>query len=178
MIIIMGIAGAGKGTQGHLLADRGYTLISTGELFREAMASGKYPELLQGRLVSDEETIQILNDTIAKLHPDEEFILDGFPRNVAQTRWVLDQIESGKLGSPVIIHLILSKEASRERLKLRHRPDDTEEAINRRFEIYDHETKPILNLFEEHGLRVCDIDADRSIEAVHQSVVKCIEAKA
>lgn len=175
----MGIAGAGKGTQGHMLAEaRGYALISTGELFREAMASGKYPEILQGKLISDQETVQILNEALEKLAPGEDFILDGFPRSMSQAQWVVQEIKSGRFGRPVIVHLIISKEVSRERLKLRHRPDDTEEAINRRFDIYERETGPIIELFEKNALPVCNIDADHAIDQVHQAILQCIDAKA
>lgn len=175
MIILMGIAGAGKGTQGHLLAEeRGCPVVATGELFRAAMAEGKYQEMLEGKLIGDKETIAVLDDALNNIDLSKGFILDGFPRNVTQAEWLIEQIKEGRFTKPIVLHLVVSKEVTRERLKLRHRPDDTEQAINWRFDHYERTVNSILDTFREHGVPVCNVDAEQSIEAVHASVLKCI----
>ncbi len=175
MIVIMGIAGAGKGTQSKLLAEeRGWAWISTGELFRAAIADGKYPDYFRGKLISDEETINLLTEALHKLDHSKEVILDGFPRNSSQTKWLLSESGNKHCGEIIVIRLLISKEATLERLKLRHRVDDTEEAIHQRFRDYDSESGPIVSLFEEHGTRIYSVNADQTVEQVHQSILRCL----
>jgi adenylate kinase len=171
----MGIAGAGKGTQSKLLAEeRNWAWISTGELFRAAIAGGKYQDYFKGKLISDNETIELLNDAFKQVREGQEIVLDGFPRNASQTEWLIAQAGSKHCGKITVIHLHISKAATLERLKLRHRIDDTDEAINQRIRDYEHESGPVVELFKHHEIRVCDIDADQSVEQVHQSVLQCL----
>lgn len=175
MIIIMGLAGAGKGTQGHLLADeRGCPLVSTGEIFRAAMAEGKYQEMLEGKLISDQETITVVDDALSRIDVSKGFILDGFPRNVVQTEWLVEQIKKGRFTKPIVLNLVVSKEVTRERLKLRHRPDDTDQAINQRFNDYERAVTPIMDTFRGAHVPVCNVDAAQSVDDVHASILKCI----
>jgi adenylate kinase len=175
MIVFMGIAGAGKGTQSQLLTqERGGVWISTGELFRAAIANGKYPDYFKGKLISDSDTIELLTEAFHKVDPGQEIVLDGFPRNLSQTKWLIDQAGTKNCGKITVMHLHISKEVTLERLKLRHRIDDTDEAIHQRFKDYESESGPIVALFKQHGIQVCDIDGDNTVEEVHRSVLQCL----
>ena len=82
MIILMGVAGAGKSMQGRMFADEhGYAWISTGELFRVLVTGKRRQQMLEGKLLSDEEVIQLIDKTLKQMvDTNQEFLLDGFPQ--------------------------------------------------------------------------------------------------
>src|SRR5258708_5206844 len=97
MIILMGVAGSGKSMQGRLLADEaGYPWLSTGELLRVLITGRRRHEMLEGSLLSDEEVINVVNTVLGLIDLSQEFVLDGFPRTVTQSEWVLDQVKRGR----------------------------------------------------------------------------------
>lgn len=177
MILLMGIAGSGKGTQGQLLAEKlGYRLLSMGDVVRQHASAEQRRRMLAGQLLSDEEVIALLQQTLTELTDGVEVILDGFPRTVGQAQWLLDEATAGHFQLKAAIHLVASKEAVKARLLNRARADDVEEAIEKRFAEYERSTTPILDWLSSHGVNVMNIDAERSIEAVHQDLVKQLAA--
>lgn len=176
MILLMGVAGAGKSMQGRILADEhGYAWISTGEILRVLVTGKRRQEMLQGKLLSDDEMITILDRVLDVIDTEQEFVLDGFPRTVKQADWLLRQVEEGRFKLAAVINLVASKEVILERLKLRGRPDDTEEAIGERFKEYEAVTRPILNHFKEKKVRVHEINADRDPRAIHDDILEVID---
>jgi adenylate kinase len=176
MIILMGVAGAGKSMQGKLLADeRGYAWISTGEILRVLVTGRRRQEMLEGKLLSDDEVTVILDKVLELVDVEEEFVLDGFPRTIPQADWLIEQVAEGRLGLTAVIHLAASEKVVRERLMQRGRLDDTAEAISKRFKEYQAVTLPILNHFRQEGVRVCDIDAAQDPKDVFVEVLKCID---
>ena len=93
MILLMGLIGTGKSTQGHILAERlKCPWVSTGELLRANLTASQKKQILAGKLVSDEEMYGIVENEFKKLGASKnEFILEGFPRTVAQTRWIINK---------------------------------------------------------------------------------------
>lgn len=176
MIILMGVAGAGKSLQGKLLADEhGYAWISTGELFRVLVTGKRRQQMLAGKLLSDDEVIKLIDKTLKQLvDTNQEFLLDGFPRTKVQADWLLDQIQQGRLKAPTIFNFLVTPEIVKERLLKRGRQDDTEAAIKKRFAEYETTTRPILDYFRQHDLEVHDVDADREPEAVHADILKIL----
>lgn len=174
MIILMGVAGAGKSLQGKLLADEsGYAWISTGELFRVLVTGKRRQQMLAGKLLSDDEVIELIDKTLKQMvDTEQEFLLDGFPRTTVQADWLLEQIKKGRLKTPTIFNFVVTPEVVKDRLLKRGRQDDTEAAIQKRFHEYETITRPILDYFKEHGLEVHDIDADREPEVVHKDILK------
>lgn len=178
MILLMGLAGAGKSTQGRLLADYfGFAWISTGELLRVLVTGKRRQEMLEGRLLSDDEMTNIMDKVFALINTSEEFVLDGFPRTLPQAEWLLSQADNGRLDISVVLNLLVERDTVRGRLKLRGRLDDTDEAIERRFEEYDHVTVPIFNLFKERQVKICEIDASQSPNAVHRDIIKRLQGQ-
>jgi adenylate kinase len=168
MIIFMGVAGSGKSSQGRQLADEhGLPWLSTGEFLRMLIAGDKRKEMVAGKLLSDNEIITLVRKIFTIVNTEEEFILDGFPRTVAQADWLLNEIKHGQLQVSVVIHLEASEEVVTQRLLGRGRQDDTEEAIRARFEEYEKQDKPILESFKEAGIKVIDINADKPVAEVH-----------
>lgn len=176
MIILTGVAGSGKSMQGKMFADEhGYAWISTGEILRVLVTGKRRHEMLQGKLLSDSEVITILDTVLNLIDPKQEFVLDGFPRTIPQTDWLLDQVHKGRLQLTAVINLDASEDIVRGRLIARGRRDDTEEAISERFAEYRSVTLPILEYFKKEGVHVYNIDASQGPRDVHDDILKCID---
>jgi len=175
MILMMGIAGSGKGTQGAKLAEQyGLTVISMGDAIKANLTDDQRQAILAGHLLNDQETIIILDKVLSELSDQDKVILDGFPRTQPQAEWLLEQAKTGRFTIDHIIHLVASQDAVLARLLNRARTDDTEEAIKKRFKWYHDSTEPILSWFADHDLTVSDINAEQSVEAVTADLVKLL----
>jgi len=176
MIVLMGVAGSGKSMQGRLQADEhGYAWISTGEILRVLITGKRRQEMLQGKLLDDNEMIKVLETVFGVIDTKREFILDGFPRTVVQADWLLENVDKGRFPLTAVIQLNASKDVVRERLKKRGRLDDTEEAITKRFDEYERVTIPIINHFKQLGVHVYDIDGANDPATVHKEITRIID---
>lgn len=175
MIILTGVAGAGKSMQGKMFADEhGYAWISTGEILRVLVTGKRRQEMLEGKLLSDEEVTHILGKIFELIDTKQEFVLDGFPRTIPQADWLLSQVRVGRFPLTAVVNLAASEEVVRKRLISRGRQDDTEDAIAKRFEEYRNVTLPILEHFKSEGVTVYDIDAAADPRTVHDAILKCL----
>ncbi|HET9174685.1 MAG TPA: nucleoside monophosphate kinase [Candidatus Saccharimonadales bacterium] len=175
MILLMGLPGSGKGTQGKMLADlHGMHLVSMGEIIRMYVTGEQRKRMLAGELLSDEEVIAILEKVLDTLPPDEECILDGFPRTIPQAEWLLKKLESRHTALKCIIHLTASPEAVKARLKARGRMDDKDEVIEERFREYDRLTRPLFEWFTSQHIAVVEINAERPVQQVSDDIVQHI----
>jgi adenylate kinase len=185
-ILILGPQGSGKGTQAARIADE-YSIahVSTGDMFRAAMAAGT-PLGLQikpiydgGELVPDELTIGLIRERLAEPDARAGFVLDGFPRNAAQAKALDELLE--ELGRPldVVLELQVADEICIQRMLKRaeeeSRVDDTPEAIARRLEIYHRETAPLVDHYLPTG-RVVGIHGAGTIEEVWTEIQEALEA--
>src|SRR4051812_40564897 len=117
MILLMGIAGSGKGTQGKMLADKlGYHLISMGDVLRMYITGKKRQRMLAGELLDDKQIIKIIDRVFSTLRDDDEVVLDGFPRTIPQAEWLLEQAKTGRFRLDKAFHLVASREAVKKRL--------------------------------------------------------------
>jgi adenylate kinase len=159
-LVILGRQGSGKGTQCLRLVEHYGTLhVSTGDMLRAAVADGselgKKAEAIMnaGGLVSDEIMNGIVAERLAK--PDitkRGVLLDGFPRTVVQAE-ALERI-LGKSGIDAAINLDVPVSVVTERMLARGRTDDTTEAIARRLSLYDEQTAPLIEWFDDRGVLV------------------------
>lgn len=176
MILLMGIAGSGKGTQGKMLADdRGFHLISMGEVLRMYVTGEQRKKMLSGGLLDDKEIITIVDKVLATIPDHEEVLMDGFPRTIPQAEWLLEQIKQGRFELKQGFHLVASEEAVKARLMNRGRIDDTEEAIAARFQEYQRQTHPLITWLRDHDINIIDIDAERSAETVNEEIVQFLD---
>jgi adenylate kinase len=176
-LIMLGPPGAGKGTQAERFArEEGIPKISTGDILREAVAEGSPLGRLAkeamdaGRLVSDEVMIGIVRERLAKPDAGRGFILDGFPRTVAQAE-ALDAIMAGR--DPLLVIEIvvpaeeLVRRTSQRRVcgrcgftttadaaactrcggELTSRSDDNAEVVRERLQVYERQTKPLVDFY-------------------------------
>ena len=165
-LILLGPPGAGKGTQGHRLSAL-YSIpeISTGDILRAAvhqetplgLEAKRYMD--RGALVPDGIIIGIIRERLAQDDTKHGFILDGFPRTVAQAE-ALTQL-SKEQNRPIehVISIEVSAEELLQRLtgrrQLEGRQDDTDEAIRHRLEVYQCETAPLIDYYCQQGLLRC-----------------------
>lgn len=176
MILLMGIAGSGKGTQGKMLADaRGYHLVSMGEVLRLYVTGKQRERMLAGGLLDDQEIIKIVDQVLKSLPDNEEVLMDGFPRTVPQAEWLLDQVNTGRFNMKAAFHLVASRQAVKERLMRRARIDDVESAIEERFNEYERSTAPVLGWLSKNGVEVVEVNAERSPEEVNSDIVKYLD---
>ena len=172
MILLMGIAGSGKGTQGKMLADQhGFHLISMGDVVRMYVTGEQRQRMLAGGLLDDQEIIKIVDQVLASLADGEEVILDGFPRTIPQAEWLLEQVRAGRFQLKTAFHLVASRVAVKQRLLGRARIDDVESAIEKRFGEYEHSTAPLLEWLNQHGIDVVAINAERPPTEVNTDIV-------
>ena len=172
MIILTGVAGAGKSMQGRYLADEaGYPWLSTGELLRVLITGKRRQEMLEGKLLSDEEVIKVFNTVVNLIDINKEFVVDGFPRTINQTEWLIEQVHSGRFELTSVFNLVATEEVVRGRLEKRGRQDDNDEAINKRFEEYNKVTLPLLDHFDKENIKIINIDASLPPHEVHKIIM-------
>lgn len=177
MIILMGAAGAGKSMQGRLFADEhGYAWISTGELFRVLVTGKRRQEMLEGKLLNDNEVIELVDKTLNLIDVSQEFVLDGFPRTTVQADWLLEQVHTKRIRLTAVFNLVASPAIVKRRLLKRGRQDDTEEAIAKRFVEYETMTMPIVNYIKQEGAPVYDINANKDPITVHDQIMAFIDS--
>ncbi len=171
----MGVAGSGKSTQGKLLADeKGYAWLSSGEILRVLVTGTRRQEMLKGKLLSDQEMIQIFDKVFDLINPADEFVLDGFPRTLVQADWLAEQVKQGRLPYVKVFHLGASENIVHDRLAKRGRLDDSEAAIKNRFEEYKKVTLPIIDHLKKDGATIFEIDASKSADSIHHQIMKLV----
>lgn len=178
MILLMGIAGSGKGTQGKMLADlRGCHLVSMGDVLRMYVTGKQRERMLAGELLDDKEIIAIVDQVLLSLPDQKNVILDGFPRTVPQAEWLFEQTKAGRFEIDAVFHLVASRQAVKDRLLKRGRLDDVEGAIDERFDEYERSTLPVIQWLQDQGVAVLNVNAERSVEVVNKELTDYLDNK-
>ena len=190
-VVLLGPPGAGKGTQAQIIAGQlGVPAISTGDIFR-ANVSGQ-TELGQrakvymdaGDLVPDEITVAMVKDRLAEPDAKAGFLLDGFPRTIAQAEQLRDSLT--ELGQRVdcVLELVVDEEELVRRLSGRRmlidgewvqRDDDKPETVRHRLHVYREQTAPLSGFYEQAGL-LARIEAIGAIEEVTERAISALRA--
>jgi adenylate kinase len=186
-ILVLGPQGSGKGTQAQRIkALYGVPHIATGDMIREMkeLPTELGRELKdvydRGDLVSDELMIRLIRDRLDRGDTLPGFVLDGFPRTMAQAE-ALDEL-LGDLGRSIDVVFDLQVPDRRQlldrllkRAEEQHRSDDTPEAIQRRWTLYELETAPLIEYYRSTRGNVVGIHADRSIDQVFREVREALD---
>ena len=171
-IILIGIQGSGKSTQGNLLSTKlGVPYLSTGHIFREMAKEkttiGRYIKevINSGALIPDNKTLEVVSEYLKRPEYQKGYIMDGFPRTIAQA-------EKFENGIDYAIYLNVSDKEALWRLAGRtdNREDETLAAIKKRIELFHAVTKPVLDFYKQKGLFE-EIDGERTIEEIHKEIM-------
>lgn len=175
-LVLLGIQGSGKTTQGNLLSKQlKIPYLSTGHIFRELAKEktqlGRYIKetINAGILVPDEKTIDIVNNYLKRSEYKRGYILDGFPRTVVQAKKFKNNVDR-------VIYLKISPKEALWRLFHRtdsNRGDETSEALKKRIELFFRFTCPVITYYEKMG-RLVTIDGTNSISEVNEEILKSI----
>lgn len=191
-LILLGPPGAGKGTQATRLVEKyGIPQLSTGDMLRAAVAAGT-PVGLQakavmdsGGLVSDDIVVGIIRDRIAEPDAKKGFILDGFPRTVAQAEALDAMLKSEGLKLDAVIELVVDQTKLVDRIINRAaeakaagqpvRKDDDPEVFKTRLEAYNRDTAVVSPYYEKIG-KLTKIDGMQPVDTVTASLAKVLGA--
>jgi adenylate kinase len=179
-ILLLGPQGSGKGTQATRIADEfGLAHIATGEMLRHAIAAGTplgrevQPIVEHGELVPDELMIELIRERLDEEDARDGFVLDGFPRTMAQAEALDAMLAEIGRELDVVFELQVDDEVAVERLRRRAvdegRRDDTPEAIARRLREYHDKTEPLVGHYRRRG-NLVGIHAERPIDTVFAEI--------
>ena len=180
-IVFFGQNGSGKGTQAELLkVELGVAHISTGDLLRAAVKAAT-PLGLQaktimaaGKLVPDEMVLGILEQRLALSDARVGFILDGYPRNLAQCDALQELLTRLRQPLDVAVELDVPDTAILARCELRfkaeHRPDDDPDIVRKRLEVYRQQTAPVAQRFADLG-KLVTVDGVGEVDTVFQRII-------
>ncbi|WP_456787484.1 adenylate kinase [Cellulomonas sp. P5_C5] len=185
-LVLLGPPGAGKGTQAARLAERfAVPAISTGDIFRANIKGGtplgrtvqEYTS--RGALVPDSVTNDMVRDRLAQADAVDGFLLDGYPRNVAQVGELDTILADAGLTLDLAVEITADPDVVAERLlkraEIEGRDDDTEDVIRHRLDVYAQETAPIARVYAERGLLV-QVDGIGDIDDVTERLAAAIGA--
>jgi adenylate kinase len=183
-IVLLGPPGSGKGTQAALLVERlGVPHISTGALLRNAAKRGTELGLKakaltdKGELVPDDIISDMIEERLSRADVANGFILDGYPRNLAQAKSLDALLE--RMGQPVDEAILIDLDAERiirriaKRAKEEGRADDTEETVRNRLQVYAQQTEPVADYYAERGL-LTKVLGEGGVDEIFQRLVSIL----
>lgn len=177
MVLFFGPPGSGKSVQGELLVERnGWQWLSTGKLFRESKNPEIHERLATGELIDDELTNKVLDEALKSIDSKTIIVLDGYPRNIDQAKWLIEHLPNHSRGIDCVIEFVVSEQELIRRLSNRGRAEDVREVIERRLAIYHEKTTPVLDFLKSEGIVTRTVDAEGSIGQVHERIQGVAEA--
>ena len=175
-IILIGIQGAGKSTQGNILSKKlGIPYLSTGHIFRdmakEKTKIGRYLKeiMVSGALVPDKTTLEIVTEYLKRPEYKDGYIMDGFPRTISQAK-------AFKNGIDWAVYLkVLDKEALwRLSYRTEEREDETLEALRKRIELFHEVTKPVTDYYKGKR-KLIEIDGEKEIAEISREILRAVK---
>jgi len=174
-IILIGIQGAGKSTQGNILSEKlDIPYLSTGHIFRdmarEKTKIGRYLKevMNSGALIPDETTLEIVSEYLHRPEYEKGYIMDGFPRTTTQA-------EAFENGIDKVVYLKVSDKEALWRLAYRidDREDSTLVAIRKRIELFHEVTKPVIEYYREKG-QLVEVNGEKEIEEINNEILNAL----
>jgi adenylate kinase len=189
-LMLLGPPGAGKGTQAErLVAKHGIVQLSTGEMLRTAAAAGtdvgtRAKAIMdRGDLVPDEVMIEIIDERLDGPDTANGFILDGFPRTVAQAEALERLLDEKGLALDVVIEIVVDDKILQSRIENRiretggARTDDSVETLRNRLAVYHAQTAPVADYYRKKGV-IKTVDGMGTMDEVGKAIERLISATA
>ncbi len=184
-IVLLGPPGAGKGTQAVLICKKyGIPHISTGDMLREAVASGSElgktvkSVLDAGELVTDKLVMQVVGDRLRREDCARGYLLDGVPRTVVQAEILRDMLFELGIALTRVVQLSVPEQVLLDRIRHRGgagaRTDDTAEVAAKRLQVYWTQTAPVAEFYRQEGL-LAEVDGVGSVEEVSERIFEAVE---
>jgi adenylate kinase len=184
-IVLLGAPGSGKGTQAALLVEAlDLPHISTGELLRAAAKAGTplgrqaKAVIDRGELVSDEIMLGLIEERLSAADVKRGFILDGYPRNLAQADALDGLLTRLKQPFDYAVQLDVAMELLVERIagraKAEGRADDSPESVRTRLKVYDDQTAPVIEYYRQHG-QLTVVDGVGDLDVVFTRILEAIQ---
>lgn len=184
-LILFGPPGAGKGTQANNIANSYVAAhISTGDMLRAAVKNGADLGTLaksymdKGELVPDNVIIGIIKDRINEGDTKKGFMLDGFPRTIAQAEALSEMLEAESESIDTVVSIEVNDEEIIERIlqraKIEGREDDTEDIVRNRLNVYHNQTEPLKAYYESAGV-LAEVDGMGTIDEVFERIQAVLE---
>lgn len=174
MIILVGPVGAGKSVQAQKLVKRlDMQWISTGEMLRSSQDPRIQAKLHSGELLDDQDVQEVLETAIKDVESRKDIVMDGFPRRVSQAEWLSGKLPEWERELEFVVHIKVDESEAKERMSLRGRHDDSDDAIKQRNQEYVNQVLPMVDhyrearvLVEVNGIGTVEEVADRIQEAI------------
>jgi adenylate kinase len=180
-IVFVGPPGAGKGTQAEKIVDRyGVAHLSTGDMLRSARDAqtevGQKAEkyMSSGNLVPDDIIVAIIAERLQQPDCQKGYLLDGFPRTIAQAEALDRMLEENRSALDVVLELKVPDEELFQRLAGRGRADDKPEVIRQRLVAYAEQTRPLVDYYSKKGL-LKSIDGLGSIDEIFSRITDVLD---
>jgi adenylate kinase len=147
-----------------------------GDLIRAKVTGKERKDMLAGKIISDDVTLDIIDKTLAEIDTiTKEVIFEGNPRSIPQAKWWIKQEQAGRYKITAVIHLVASPQVAAKRLVERGRLDDHDEnVVETRFAEYHRSITPTLEYLKQQGVNVVEVNADGSIQEeealIHQAL--------
>lgn len=179
-LIFLGPPGAGKGTQAQILCKScDVPHISTGDILRAAVKAktelGQKAEgfMSAGELVPDDLILGLIRERLSQADTANGWLLDGFPRNVEQAKFLNELLEEIGQSCEYVINLEVPDEVLVARLLDRGRNDDKEDVIRNRLVVYREQTEPLIELYTGRG-QLVSVDGNQEMEQVSTALHKIV----
>lgn len=179
-LVLLGPPGSGKGTQAEILAgELGVPHVSTGDMLRGAVEEGsalgrKVEGIMNaGALVDDGTMAEVVRERLARPDGRDGFLLDGYPRNLAQAETLEAILSASDRGLDAVVLLEVPEEELVARAAGRGRSDDSEDVVRERLRVYREKTEPLVEHYDERGL-LRPVDGVGSIGDVTGRILEAI----